>query len=164
LAYFQTISDCSFCRYTQDSGVFVLVRNDIVLQMLLLYTGIRGNWLTSKRPWIADFVAIDGSPGHLAYFETTLDCRCCRCMQMLLLIYGIPGQLAYLETTLDCRHCRYRWESGAFGLLRNDLGLQIVSLYIGGQLAYFDTTLDCRSVRCIWESGLFGLLRNDLGL
>jgi hypothetical protein len=130
------------------------------LQILSLKTGLRGVWRTSKRPWIADFVAIHRIRMYFFYFETTLDCRFC-----FVAIYGTPGHLAYFETILDCRFCRYIRDSGAFGLLRNDLGLQILSLYIGlwgiwltskrswiadfaamygtsGRLANFETTLD----------------------
>jgi hypothetical protein len=127
--YFETTWICINCRCTQCSGEFGLLRNDLGLHMLSLCTGFRGMCLalkqirtdlgllicfslyagfprilfTSKRPWIADFVAVHGTPGHFAYFETTL----------------------------ACTFCRYTQGSRAFGLLRNDLGLQILSLYMG---------------------------------
>jgi hypothetical protein len=135
-AYFETTFDCRVCRCTQCSHAFRLLRSDLGLHLLLLYAGLPGIWLTSKRLGIADSFAIRRVPVHLVYFETIL----------------------------DCRFCRYTRDSGAFGLPRNDLGLQILSLYteLRGSWACFETTLDCRF--CRYDSGVFRLLRNDLGL
>jgi hypothetical protein len=83
------------------------------------------------------FVAVHGTLGHLAYFETILDCRFCCCTQEILpfavlvdgicvAVYGTPRHFAYFETTLICIFCRCTQCSGEFGLLRNDLGLQIL--------------------------------------
>jgi hypothetical protein len=118
--------------------------------MLSLYAGLPRVWLTLKRIWIADVVAVRRIPANLAYFETTfestLDCR------FVVAICRIPIHLAYSETILDCRFaavrrnpvlcacfettldfrfCRYMQDSFIFGLLRNDLGFQILSLYTG---------------------------------
>jgi hypothetical protein len=159
LIYFETTLDCIFCRCTQCSGAFFSLRNDIGLHILSLHTVLLGILLTSKRSWIADFVAVHATPVQFAYFETTLDCRFCRCTRC----------------------------SGAFSSLREDLGLQILSLCTGlqgilitskrrwiadfvaahetpGHLACFETTLDCRFCRCTRDAGAFGLLRNDPGL
>jgi hypothetical protein len=54
---------------------------------------------------LAFVVAAHGTPGHLAYFETNLDCRFCRCTQEVLpvdvlvdrifaAVYGTPGHFA----------------------------------------------------------------------
>jgi hypothetical protein len=153
LAYFEAA--CRFCRFAQDSGAFVLLRNDLGLQILSLHPVLRGTLFTSKRSWIADFVVVHRIPGHFASFETTLDCRFSRCIRC----------------------------SGAFGSLRNDLGLQILSLCTGFRgilltskrhwiadfgavheiprhLVYFETTLDCRFCRCTRDSGGFGLIQD----
>jgi hypothetical protein len=78
LAYFETTLDCRFCCYTEDLRAFGLLRNDLVLQIVSLYAGLARIWLTSKRPRIADVFAIRRTCAHLAYFETSLDCRSCR--------------------------------------------------------------------------------------
>jgi hypothetical protein len=114
-------------------------------------------FLTSKHPWIVDIVVVHRIPGHCAYFESTSDC-----------IFFTQG-------------------SRALGLLRNDFGLQIFSLYTGprgicltlkrswipdfvvvyetpGYSAYFETRSNCRFCRYIRDSGASCLLRNDLGL
>jgi hypothetical protein len=115
-------------------------------------------------------------PGHLAYFETILECRFCRCTHntlpldvlvdgIVVTVHGGLWHFAYFEATLDCRFCRYTQGSRAFGLLRNDLGMHILSLRTGvlgilptvertlianfvairrapAYLAYFETILD----------------------
>jgi hypothetical protein len=57
------------------------------------------------------------------------------------------------------------WDSRAFGLLRKDLELQILSLYAGFLRILRTSKRRWISVVCyIRESGAFGLLLNDLGL
>jgi hypothetical protein len=86
---------------------------------LSLCTGLQGIWLASKRSWIADFVAARRTFYVVMYSLTAF----------FVAVYGTPGHFAYFETTLICIFCRYTQDSGAFCLLRNDLGLQILSLY-----------------------------------
>jgi hypothetical protein len=126
------------------------------LQILTLYAGFPHILLTSKRSLIADFVAVHGTSGHyLFYFETT----------DFVAIRTVPAHFAYFAMTLDCRFCLYIWDSGAFFLLRNDPGLQILSLYASSRaLVHFEKTLDCRFCFCIRDSGAFVLLRNGVGL
>jgi hypothetical protein len=99
----------------------VLLRNDLGLQILSLYPVLRGTLLTSKRCWIPDFVAVHGTPGHFAYFERPW-------IADFVAAHGAPGHLAHFGTILDCRFCRCARDSGAFCLLRSDIGLQILSL------------------------------------
>jgi hypothetical protein len=101
LAYLETTLDCDFCS---------------------LYTVLPGARLGSKSSWMADIAAVRRTPTHLAFFDMTFDCRLC------VAICNAPGRSAQFEIILDSRCCRYTQESCAFGLLRHELGLQILSL------------------------------------
>jgi hypothetical protein len=148
---------------------FCSLRKDLGLQILSLYTGLRCCFS------LVDLVAIRRVPAHFIHFETTLDCRFCRCARFVA-IRRVPVHSAKFEATLDCRFSRCTRDSGAFVLLRNDLGFQILLLYPGlwgirltskrnsiadfdaiygtpGHLASFGMTLDCRCCGYIRSPG-----------
>jgi hypothetical protein len=75
-------------------------------------------WIGQKHVLEFGFLVVaHGTPGHLIYFETILDCRFCVCTQgivffdvlvdgIFVVVYGTPGHFAYFETTLICIFCR----------------------------------------------------------
>jgi hypothetical protein len=94
-------------------------------------------------------------------------------LQILFLVYGAPARVDFI---LDSRFCGYTQDSGAFCLLRSDVGLLILPLCAGfggivftskkhriadfvairripGNLVYFEMTSDCRLCRYTQDSG-----------
>jgi hypothetical protein len=197
-AYFETTLICIFCRCTQCSWEFGILRNDLGLQILSLctelrgiyftfettskrawiadfvairrvpahdlglqimslYTGLRGILLSSKLPWIAHFVAIRRVPAHFAYFETTLE------SQILSLYMGLCGIVLTSKRRWIADFVATRGVPSIWLTSKRPWIADFVAVHgTPGHVFYFETTLDGRFCRCVRDSGAFGLLRNDI--